>query len=73
MKGTKNPTMTNFDLTRNEWNAAKRFQGSYKVWIVTDVMANPKIHELDDPYGKWEHGDIRIEPTAYQVSQIQAK
>ena len=73
VKGTKNLTMTNFDLTRNELNAAKKFQGSYKVWMVTDVPRNPEIHELDDPYGKWEDGDIGIEPTACEVRRLWAE
>ena len=73
VKGTKNPTMIAFDLTRNEWKAAKKFRGSYRVWMVTDVPRNPKIHKLDDPYGKWEDGDIGIEPTAYEVRGFRAE
>lgn len=67
VKTTKvNRTDFSFIITKNELEHAKRFGKSYSVVIVFDVLKNPRIWYMGNPFIE-EPSKIKLTPTQYRV------
>ena len=67
VKTTKvNRTYFSFIITKNELEHAKKFGKSYSVVIVFDVLNNPRIWYMGNPFIE-EPSKIRLTPTQYRV------
>ena len=54
-------------LTPNEWETAKKLRSAYWLYIVTNVLTNPRIYRIRDPYSKLR---VRVEKHLKVVEEI---
>lgn len=62
-------TMMRFEMTANEWNRARQLRDQYYVYRVINVHHDDArdIVIIQDPYGKYETGNLSLIPRAYTV------
>ncbi len=67
VKGTTASTFKSFELTANEFRAAKKLGNNYTIWLITNVGNNPKPFTIPDPYYERESGNLAVTPSAWLV------
>ena len=68
VKSTVSKGKDYFEISDNEWLAAKSLEGSYFIYQVTDALANPKISAIvRNPMKYVEHNKILLESWIYKM------
>ena len=67
VKGTTAPNFTSFELTDNEFRAAKQLGANYTIWLITNVGNNPIPFKISDPCSELERGNLEITPSEWLV------
>jgi len=65
-KGTGNT----FELSKNEWETARKYREQYYLYQVKQIEHKPNIKIIQDPFGKFEEGSIDLVPTSYMVKLL---
>ncbi|MBI4322281.1 MAG: DUF3883 domain-containing protein [Chloroflexi bacterium] len=60
-------TGRSFDMSENEWEAAKVYGSSYYVYRVTSVVSTPDVSEFPDPWALLEEGKLKRTPLTWRV------
>ncbi|MCH2277007.1 DUF3578 domain-containing protein [Thalassospira sp.] len=69
VKSTTGNTITNVELTANEWRAAENEGKKYKIYLVTKALkASPIIEVLEDPCAYVSQGQLKIETAVFKLS-----
>lgn len=72
VKGTTAGGFNSFEITSNEWGAAKKHRKNYHLYLVADCLGySPKIQIITNPYSKHQNNEWSLEPIAYKVTRIQ--
>jgi|GEM_PF-2325711 len=60
-----------FEITSNEWNMAKKYREQYYLYRITNIDRdhNRNIIVIQDPFGKYEDGELVLTPSTYTVTQ----
>ncbi|WP_159887555.1 DUF3883 domain-containing protein [Paenibacillus puerhi] len=64
-----------FDITLNEWNKAKKYREQYYLYRITNIdqQHHRDIVVIQDPFGKFEDGELVLKPNVFTVSIIQGR
>lgn len=55
------------NLTAKEWVAAKQYRKYYNIYRVYFIPNKTIVYIINDPYSKYENGDMDVYPTIYQM------
>lgn len=69
VKASESETISDVELTVNEWNQADKMIESknYKIYLVTDVFQNPVIRVIDNPAQLVREGTLTLSIARYQL------
>ncbi|PYE48777.1 DUF3883 domain-containing protein [Paenibacillus barcinonensis] len=61
-----------FEITSNEWNKAKKYREQYYLYRITNIDQEDHrdIVIIQDPFGKFEDGELTLTPSAFTLSII---
>ena len=57
-----------FEITRNEFDAARRHRSSYWLYRVISVLDSPSIHAIRDPWGLVQDNKLLVRASSYTMS-----
>lgn len=69
VKASEGETISDIELTVNEWNQANKMveSNNYKIYLVTDVFQNPVIRVIDNPAHLVREGTLTLNIARYQL------
>jgi len=59
-----------FEVTRNEWDKAKKFRAQYYLYRILNIekVSTRSIIVIQDPFGKFEEGELNLVPSTFTVT-----
>lgn len=68
VKSSKGKNPRKFYITENEWNAAKKYNDKFWIYIVEKALKEPKIiHRINNPSFRLEKGEINLTVNSYKL------
>ena len=69
VKTTQSKSITNVEITANEWRATEEHRGLYHLALVAFCLSSqPIIQFIIDPYAATTEGDIGLRPVRFQLT-----
>jgi hypothetical protein len=70
VKGTTRSEFPAFEVSANEWEAAKKLRGRFRLVLVARCESDrPRIHVIEDPWRLTLEGDLEAAPLAWRVAR----
>lgn len=71
VKATRGTAFPSVEITANEWSAAQKMRGRYRLALVAQVMtSNPVVSFIDDIAGQVARGRLGIEASVHRVIRL---
>ena len=72
VKSSEGTTINEFELTAQELEKAKsEIADSYYIYLVTNILTNPKLEIIKNPYKYISEGTISIKASSYSINLFQ--
>jgi hypothetical protein len=70
VKATTGSAFPSVEITANEWQAAEKLGGRYRLALVVNVCSkNPRIEFLDNPWSLAESGQLSTTPLTWKIQR----
>lgn len=68
VKGTQGPLFPSVDVTKNEWDAARRLRDCFWLYLVANCIGTePTVEAIRDPASLADTGAIDATPTQWRI------